>query len=89
MVMGKSWKSNGNKSCNFVIIHGILSILPVNFIKFVSFSPNLRNIASVRMSAFFNKMSQKQNLSKEMIMENRETVIEKSWKKFLQSLWEP
>ena len=59
------------------------------YIKFVPFLPNLRNIASVRMSTFFNKMSQKQNLSKEMIMENRETVIEKSWEKFLQSLWEP
>ena len=45
-----------------------------------------------RKSAFshqFHKMWQMQNLSRGSDMENREMVMEKSWKTILQSLWEP
>ena len=64
------------KSWNLVISHGILTILLLNFTKFVPYLPTLRNLASVQKVCTSRPFQQ--NLSREMVIENRETVVEKS-----------
>ena len=69
---------------NFVISHGILQILPLNFAQFVPFLQTLRILESVLKVCIFRlflQMSQMQKSSREVVIEIRETVMEKFWKK--------
>ena len=63
----------------FVISHGILPIYPLNHIKFVLFFANIKKFRKSVFSDLFCKVSRMQNLSQEMVMENQELVMEKSW----------
>ena len=69
------------ESWNFVICHGIL---PSNFIH-SSFCFDSTKI----FFYLFCKMSRRQNSGRDMVMENQELVMERSWKNILGSLWEP
>ena len=65
-----------------MISHGTLQILPLNCTKFL-FSGHFEIKQRSRKSAFYA------NSGREMVRENQEIVMEKSWTNILSSLWEP
>ena len=78
----------------FVISHGILPMLLLSYTKFVSFWVTAKKLSSDQESLHFPMFSAKRyvsnsKLEREMVMENQEMVMEKSWTNILTSLWEP
>ena len=71
----------------------ILPIGPMNFYQFVTLFADIEkfsiNLESPHFFYCFCKMTQMQNLDSDLVMKNQETVMDKSWKNFSQSLWEP
>ena len=57
MVMEKLWNIIGKKVWNFVIIHGILPILPLNFTKSVPFIAIIKKFSISLESLYFRPFS--------------------------------
>ena len=70
------------KVMKFIMSNFMLPILPLNFTKFVPFLWTLRNLASPHFPTFCMNA----NLSREMVLENLEMVMEKSWGKKVQNV---
>ena len=88
-----TWKI-GKKSWKLVISHRMLPILLLNLTQFAPFFADIKNssisLKSLNFSTFFfPQKCRDRNILAEMVLDNWETVMEKSWKILLQSMWEP
>ena len=79
----------GQRSWDFVISHGILPILPPNLTKFVFVLVTAKKLSRNLESPHSPQNVVNAKSGRQMVIDNQEMVMEKSWKNILSSMWEP